>query len=144
MTGTPPHRDASVVVARDSDGLVAVLSANFPRHGGDHLFLPGGRKEPGESDEACARRESREEAGITAATWRPLGSYAITLASSARVPLYEARNLTCGPQELTSTEQDFKLTWWPMGEALDAAAQDRFLLAAGHLALLLSDRAAGS
>ena len=38
-----PTRDASVVVARDGHGRVAVLSADFPRHGGEYLFLPGGR-----------------------------------------------------------------------------------------------------
>jgi ADP-ribose pyrophosphatase len=136
-----PTRDASVVVAVDADGLVAILSAHFPDHGGDYLFLPGGRKEPGETDEECARRELREEAGITATTWRPLGSYALTLASPARIHLYEARDLACGPQELTPSEQDFKLAWWPLAEALDAAAGGRFLLPAGPLALFLADRA---
>ncbi|MDT3398868.1 hypothetical protein RKE29_19815 [Streptomyces sp. B1866] len=40
LHGRRPVRDASVVVARDDDGLVALLSADFPRHGGDYLFLP--------------------------------------------------------------------------------------------------------
>jgi ADP-ribose pyrophosphatase len=136
-----PIRDASVVVARDDDGLVALLSAHFPDHGGDYLFLPGGRRESGETPEECARRELREESGITAEAWRPLGSFALTLSSPARVHLYEARVLTCGPQELTPTEQDFKLAWWPMADALHAAAHGRFLLPAGPLALLLADRA---
>ena len=135
-----PTRDASVIVARDANGLVALLSAHFPDHGGDYLFLPGGRKEPGETNEDCARRELREEAGITATTWRPLGSYALTLTSPARIHLYEARHLTLGPQQLTPTEQDFKLTWWPMDKALDAATEGRFLLPAGPLALLLAER----
>lgn len=131
-------RDASVVVARGKDGQVALLSTDFPDHGGEYLFLPGGRQEVGETAIDCARRELREEAGITAATWRPLGSHAITLTSTARVHLFEARGLTLGSQELTETEQDFKLMWWPMTDALQAVNDGRFLLPAGPLALLLA------
>jgi ADP-ribose pyrophosphatase len=142
IQGRGPVRDASVVVARDGDGLVAVLSTDFPRHGGEYLFLPGGRREDGETAEECARRELREEAGISAETWRSLGSYAMTLDSTARVHLFEARHLTLGPQELTPTEEGFKLAWWPMSDAINAAAEGRFLLPAGPLALLLADRPA--
>ncbi|GAA4918996.1 NUDIX hydrolase [Streptomyces coeruleoprunus] len=134
----PAH--ASVVVARDAHGLVALLSADFPRHGGDYLFLPGGRQESGETPEQCARRELREEAGITAEVWRSLGSYAITPEAPARVSLFTAENLTLGPQQLTPTEQDFKLTWWTLSDAITAAADGRFLLPAGPLALFLAQR----
>jgi len=133
-------RDASVVVARDADDLVALLSADFPDHGGEYLFLPGGRREHGESPLECGRRELREEAGIQAEHWHSLGSFAITLGSTARVHLFEATDLTCGPQQLTPTEVGFKLSWWPMGDALDAATEGRFLLPAGPLALMLADR----
>ncbi|MFJ8001887.1 NUDIX hydrolase [Streptomyces sp. NPDC096310] len=112
MTGTSQRRarcDASVIVARDADGRVAVLTAEFPRHGGEYTFLPGGRREGDEAPEECARRELREEAGVTADTWRPLGSYAITLDSPARIHLFLAEGLTCGPQQLTPSEADFKL-----------------------------------
>ncbi|MFD8939036.1 NUDIX hydrolase [Streptomyces sp. NPDC059578] len=136
-----PARDASVVVAVDGEGQVAILSAHFPTHGGEYLFLPGGRREDGETPEQCARRELAEEAGITAEAWSPLGSYAITLASPARVHLFEARRLSLGPQQLTPSELDFKLTWWPLDEAVRAAAEGRFLLPAGPLALMLAARA---
>lgn len=88
----------------------------------------------------CAARELKEEAGATAAQLRPLGDFAITLGSTARVHLYEARELTLGPQELTAGEVDFKLTWWKMSDAVDAAVNGRFLLPAGPLALFLADR----
>ncbi|GAA4681935.1 NUDIX hydrolase [Streptomyces youssoufiensis] len=134
------RRDASVIVARDSDGNVAVLTADFPRHGGEYVFLPGGRREDGESPEECARRELREEAGVTAARWRHLGSYAITLDSVARLHLYLAEDLTYGPQQLTPSEVNFKLTWWPLPDAIQAATAGRFLLQGGPLALLLTQQ----
>ncbi|MEU6243841.1 NUDIX hydrolase [Streptomyces sp. NPDC047024] len=135
------RRDASVVVARDAEGNVAILVADFPRHGGEYVFLPGGRREAGESPEECARRELREEAGVTAAAWRHLGSYAITRDSRARIHLFLAEGLTCGPQQLTPGEADFKLMWWPMADAVQAATEGRFLLQGGPLALLLAERA---
>ncbi|AVZ73154.1 NUDIX hydrolase [Streptomyces lunaelactis] len=142
IQGRGPVRDASVVVALNADGMVALLSSDFSRHGGEYLFLPGGRREDGETPEECARRELREEAGITAESWGSLGSYAMTLDSTARVHLFVAHQLTCGPQELTPTEEGFKLAWWPVSDAITAAFNGRFLLPAGPLALLLADRLA--
>lgn len=77
---------------------------------------------------------------MTAANWRHLGTYAITLGSDARLSLYLAEGLNLGPQELNDTEEDFKLTWWPLDDAVTAAAEGLFLLPAGPLALLLTDR----
>ncbi|MGW6908434.1 NUDIX hydrolase [Streptomyces sp. NPDC054940] len=136
--GSDSKPDASVIVARDDHGQVAILTADFPVHGGEYLFLPGGKAEPGEPPEQCARRELVEEAGITAKSWRHLGSYAMTLNSTAKVHLFEATQLTCGPQQLMPWEADFKLMWCSMGDALRAVNEGRFLLQGGPLALLLA------
>ncbi|MFE2302451.1 hypothetical protein ACFXAW_30155 [Streptomyces sp. NPDC059445] len=76
---------------------------------------------------------------MSAEHWTPLGSHAITL-TPARVYLFEARHLLLGAKELTVTEQDFQLMWWPMQDALRAVREGHFLLPAGSLALLLAER----
>lgn len=105
METLPEQRDAAVTVARDTAGLVAVLTSRTARHG--ELFLPGGRLGSGETPMEGARRELREEAGITAESWTELGTYAITLGSPARMSLFLAENLTLGHQQLAEGEEDF-------------------------------------
>ncbi|MFG2206770.1 NUDIX domain-containing protein [Streptomyces sp. NPDC048638] len=94
----------------------------------------------GETPEGCARRELKEEAGVEATRWQHLGTYTITLGSNARLSLFLASHLTLGPQELNDTEEDFKLSWCPMNEAIQAAQDSRLHLPGGPLALLLADR----
>lgn len=40
LTAGAPTRDASVVAVQNAAGRVALLSAYFPLHGGEYLFLP--------------------------------------------------------------------------------------------------------
>jgi putative hydrolase of HD superfamily len=46
-------------------------------HGKDSFYMPGGKREPGESDEACVEREVNEELGVTLrpATLRAVGVF---------------------------------------------------------------------
>ncbi|GAB1337391.1 hypothetical protein ACE1SV_39810 [Streptomyces sp. E-15] len=131
-------QDASVIVARDAEGKVAILSSRTAPHG--DVFLPGGRRDPAETPEDCARRELKEEAGVTAERWRHLGTYPLDPGNPSRISLFLAEDLTLGPQELTESEEDFKLSWWPMREALTAVSEGRFFLPSGPLALFLADR----
>jgi mutator protein MutT len=58
----PPIRVIAAVIARD-DRLLVCRRPPHKRHGGLWEF-PGGKLEPGETDETAARRELREELGV--------------------------------------------------------------------------------
>ncbi|MCM2313592.1 MAG: NUDIX domain-containing protein [Thermoanaerobaculia bacterium] len=46
-------------------------------HGKTSFYMPGGKRDPGESDQECVQREIGEELGVTLrpATLRPVGTF---------------------------------------------------------------------
>lgn len=71
------HPGAAAIVAVESSGTEPLvhLVRQYRYAVGDVLWeVPAGIVEPGESPEACARRELREEAGLVAGRWRRLGA----------------------------------------------------------------------
>lgn len=80
MTAGPSREDAEVraaggvVVRRAADGGPEVLVVHRPRY--DDWTLPKGKRDPGETDEACARREVEEETGLRCRLGRELPSTA--------------------------------------------------------------------
>ncbi|HEX2204785.1 MAG TPA: NUDIX domain-containing protein [Longimicrobium sp.] len=72
-SGSPrPTHAGGVVVRRGEDGAVEYLVVSARSRRGKWV-LPKGRIEPGESAEAAARREVREESGVDAAVREALG-----------------------------------------------------------------------
>ncbi len=76
---------ASVALIRRDD-LLLIQRARAPWLGA--WSLPGGRLEPGESTEDCARREIREELGLNAFALRPVRVMRIGEGGRARLQVF--------------------------------------------------------
>jgi ADP-ribose pyrophosphatase len=88
------HPGAAAVVA--ATGSVVALIRQYRHAAGGYLWeIPAGTLHPGETPEACARRELLEEAGLDADEMRPLG-YLLTSPGfcDERIHVFLARGLT--------------------------------------------------
>ena len=68
------HPGASAVVPFVSDDEVLLIRQNRHAAGGYILEVPAGKLDPGDTPDACARRELEEEAGMRAGRLTSLGS----------------------------------------------------------------------
>jgi len=112
------HPGAAAIVAVDAGGEVTLLRQWRHAAGGYIWEVPAGTLAPGEAPEACARRELREEAGLVATDWTPLGSILTTPGfCDERIHLYLARDLSAAAQQLDHDEV-LTVTRMPFAEAL--------------------------
>jgi ADP-ribose pyrophosphatase len=115
------HQGSVVVLAVDESGNEPqVLLARQYRHavGGPLWELPAGRIDPGESPLTGAKRELREETGITARDWK----HAFTFYSSPgfldeTMAIYLARELTSGVAQPEEDEVIVK-RFFPLSRAV--------------------------
>jgi 8-oxo-dGTP pyrophosphatase MutT (NUDIX family) len=111
------HPGAAAVVAVDSARRVCVVRQY--RHGvADFLWeIPAGKLDAGEAPEVCAVRELKEETGVTAKHWTPLGIYVPAPSLFTEViHLYLARELEVGAAS-PDADEELELKWLPLGEA---------------------------
>lgn len=130
---------ASAVVLIDAGD---VLLTRQPRFAVDAVVLEvikGGRHD-GEDALACAQRESREEAGVTAAHWTPLGeTYEIPSIVQEPVDLFLGTELTPAPLAPEAVER-IDVVRMPFDDALEACADGRIDDAVTTIALLRARR----
>jgi ADP-ribose pyrophosphatase len=134
------HPGAVVVVALDSQGRVALVTQYRHAVACDLVELPAGTLEEGEDPLETARRELHEEAGVTAASWQPLGSFFSSPGFlRERLHAFLARDLTRVEQALEDDE-DIDVHWVPFDALLsgqppihDAKTLATLCLAARHL-----------
>ncbi len=112
------HPGGAAVVAVDTAGCVCLLRHYRPVINDWLWELPAGKLDPGEGPLATAQRELREEAGLAAAFWEPLG---VIISSpgvfTEKVHLYLARGLTYVGQSAEEHEF-FEVRWLPFATAL--------------------------
>jgi len=99
------HVGSVVILPVDAGGnLLFVRQYRHPA-GRDVLELPAGTLEPGEQPEACARRELREETGMSAGRMEPLGGFYLAPGYSTEfMHAFLARDLQNDPLQPDSDE----------------------------------------
>jgi len=115
------HQGASAVVAADGAGRVTLIRQFRHAAGGYIWELPAGVLDhPGESPEACARRELLEETGLRATRLTPLATILTTPGfTDERIHLFLAQDLHEERHAHEHDEDIAEIARRPLGEALD-------------------------
>lgn len=99
------HPGAAATVPLTTGGEVLLIRQWRHAAGGWLLEAPAGKLDPGESPEACARRETAEEIGFEPRTLVPLGGIWTSPGfTDERIWLFLARELEPTPQALEEDE----------------------------------------
>ncbi|GFN23338.1 NUDIX domain-containing protein [Thermanaeromonas sp. C210] len=113
------HAGAVAVVALDEKGRVYLVRQYRYPIGRVTLEIPAGKLDPGESPEACARRELREEVGLVAQSWEHLLTFYSTPGFSDEIMyLFLARDLS---REKAQPDEDefLEIISLPLQEAVN-------------------------
>jgi ADP-ribose pyrophosphatase len=114
------HRGASAVAAVDADGRVVLIRQYRYAAGGYIWELPAGiLNDADEAPAACAERELREETGLSAREWHPLGSIMTTPGfTDERIHLFLAQGLEEGSHARDHDEVIAEVRTIPLADAL--------------------------
>jgi 8-oxo-(d)GTP phosphatase len=120
-------RAAGGVVWRPGESEPQVLLVHRPKY--DDWSLPKGKADPGESDEACARREVAEETGFHCHLDRELATARYPHKGRVKVVRYWLMTAIVG--SFVPHDEVDEISWLPLGRAYDSVSYetDREVLA---------------
>ncbi len=137
------HPGGAAVVALDGTDRVCLLRQYRHAAGGWLWELPAGKIDHPESPQDTARRELREEAGLTAQRWEFLGNFLSTPGfCDERIHLYLAQKLGQTETDLHPDEV-IEIHWLDFGQALEWINRGEIEDAKTILGLLLAQRQIG-
>ena len=110
------HRGAVAIVAVDSDDRLWLVRQLREAARKELLELPAGTREDGEEPLATARRELREECGLTGGEWTELGSFWTTPGfTTEHMVVYAATGVEAGDAD-PDDDEEVEVVRWPVGE----------------------------
>jgi ADP-ribose pyrophosphatase len=110
------HPGAVAVVAVDADGCVALVRQLREPARKRLLELPAGTAEPGEEPLTTAKRELKEECGLSGGEWRELAAFWTTPGfCRERMHLFAAEGVERG-EASPDPDEDLELVLWPVAE----------------------------
>ena len=136
------HPGAVAVVAVDRDRRVMLVRQLREAARAELLELPAGTLEEGEEPLATAKRELREETGLTGGTWRELAAFWTTPGfCRERMTLFLAEDVDEGEAD-PDEDEDVELVRWPVAEIADRLDQIEDAKTLAGLLLYLRERGA--
>ena len=110
---------AVAIVAVDGEGYVALVRQLREATRKRLLELPAGTAEPGEDPLTTARRELREECGLSGGEWRELAAFWTTPGfCRERMHVFAAEGVEHG-EAAPEADEELELVWWPVAEVGD-------------------------
>ncbi|HZD87015.1 MAG TPA: NUDIX hydrolase [Gaiellaceae bacterium] len=110
------HPGAVAIVAVDGDGCVALVRQLREPARKSLLELPAGTAEPGEEPLATARRELREECGLSGGEWHELAAFWTTPGfCRERMVLFAAEGVERG-EASPAEDEELELVRWPLSD----------------------------
>jgi ADP-ribose pyrophosphatase len=134
------HPGAVAIVAVDGEGWVTLVRQLREPARRQLLEIPAGTREPGEDPLECARRELREECGLTAGDWRELARFFTTPGFCREyMHLYAAEGVERG-ESAPDADEELELVRWRVDDIEPRLAEIEDATTLVGLLLYLNER----